>query len=135
MSIKIRILTKIWILKIEKMNNKATGIFGENMAAMYLTAQGFEILFSNWRYKHLEIDLIASKDNRLHIVEVKTRSSIEFGYPEQHIHRTKMQFLKNAAAFFQYEYPQWKYLQFDVISIFLNDKQLWELSFFEDVYF
>ena len=46
-----------------------------------------------------------------------------------------MQFLKNAAAHFQYQNPGWKYLQFDVISIFLNDQQIWELAFFEDVYF
>ncbi len=117
------------------MNNKDTGIFGENMAASYLTEQGFEILFRNWRYKHLEIDLIASKNGLLHIVEVKTRSAIDFGYPEQHIHKTKMQFLKNAAAFFQYEHPEWKYLQFDVVSIFLNDKKQWELFYIEDVYF
>jgi len=46
-----------------------------------------------------------------------------------------MQFLKNAAAHFQYQNPGWKYLQFDVISIFLNEKKIWELAFFEDVYF
>jgi putative endonuclease len=117
------------------MSNKEIGIFGENRAISHLTELGFEILHRNWRYKHLEIDIIASKDNLLHIIEVKTRTSIEFGYPEQFIHRQKMHFLKNAAAFFQYENPRWKYLQFDVISIFLNDQQIWELAFFEDVYF
>ena len=117
------------------MSNKEIGLFGENMAISHLSALGFEIMHRNWRYKHLEIDIIANKDNLLHIVEVKTRTSIEFGYPEQFIHQKKMQFLKNGAAFFQYENPRWKYLQFDVISIFLNDKQIWELAFFEDVYF
>jgi putative endonuclease len=117
------------------MSNKEIGIFGENRAISHLIELGFEILHRNWRYKHLEIDIIASKDNLLHIIEVKTRSSIEFGYPEQFINGRKMQFLKNAAAFFQYENPGWKYLQFDVVSIFLNDQQIWELAFFEDVYF
>jgi len=117
------------------MSNKEIGLFGENMAISHLSELGFEIMHRNWRYKHLEIDIIANKDNLLHIIEVKTRTSIKFGYPEQFIHRKKMQFLKNAAAFFQYENPRWKYLQFDVISIFLNDKQIWELAFFEDVYF
>ena len=46
-----------------------------------------------------------------------------------------MQYLKNAAAMFQYQYPKWKYLQFDVIAIFLNQEKEWELTFFEDVYF
>jgi putative endonuclease len=118
-----------------KMNNKDTGFFGENMAANYLLDQGFEIISRNWRYKHLEIDIIASKNGRLHIVEVKTRSSIEYGYPEDFIDHKKLQFLKNAAAFFQFENPKWKYLQSDVVSIFLNASKNWELLFIEDVYF
>ncbi len=117
------------------MSNKEIGNFGENTAAQHLSELGYEILYRNWRYKHLEIDIIASKDNLLHIIEVKTRTSIEFGYPEQFINKQKMQFLKNAAAHFQYQNPGWKYLQFDVISIFFNEKQIWELAFFEDVYF
>ena len=117
------------------MSNKEIGNFGENTAAQHLSELGYEILYRNWRYKHLEIDIIASKDNLLHIIEVKKRTSIEFGYPEQFINKQKMQFLKNAAAHFQYQNPGWKYLQFDVISIFLNDQQIWELAFFEDVYF
>jgi len=69
------------------MSNKEIGIFGENMAISHLSKLGFEIMHRNWRYKHLEIDIIASKDNLLHIIEVKTRSSIEFGYPEQFINK------------------------------------------------
>jgi putative endonuclease len=117
------------------MSNKEIGNFGENTAVQHLIELGYEILQRNWRYSHLEIDIIASKDNLLHIIEVKTRTSIEFGYPEQFINKQKMQFLKNAAAHFQYQNPDWKYLQFDIISIFFNEKQIWELAFFEDVYF
>ena len=107
------------------MSKMDTGVFGENMAANYLLSQGYEVLYRNWRYKHLEIDLIASKNGLLHIVEVKTRSSIQFGYPEQFINVKKMQFLKNAAALFQYANPHWKYLQFDVVSIFFNENKNW----------
>jgi putative endonuclease len=117
------------------MNNKDTGFLGENMAADYLIEHGYEVLYRNWRYKHLELDIIASKKGRLHIIEVKTRSSLQFGYPEQSIHSSKMQYLKNAAAMFQFQHNQWKYLQFDVVAIHLNSKAQWELSLFEDVYF
>lgn len=117
------------------MSNKDTGFLGENMTAAYLTQNGFEILHRNWRFKHLEIDIIASKQGILHIIEVKTRSDIQFGYPEQAISSKKMQFLKNAAAHYQFEYPQWKFLQFNVAAIFLNDLMQWELLFIEDVYF
>jgi putative endonuclease len=117
------------------MKNKDTGFLGENMATNHLLSIGFEILGRNWRYKHLEIDIVASKQGLLHIVEVKTRSSIDFGYPEQMINPQKMQFLKNAAAHYQFQNPQWKWLQFDVIAIFKSPGNAWTLDFFEDVYF
>lgn len=117
------------------MNNKDTGFLGENITADYLTQNGYEILHRNWRFKHLEIDIIASKQGILHIIEVKTRSDIYFGYPEQAITAKKMQFLKNAAAHYQFDYPKWKYLQFNVAAIFLNELKQWELLFIEDVYF
>jgi putative endonuclease len=115
--------------------NKDTGFLGENKAAIYLISIGYTILYRNWRYKHLEIDIIASKGNCLHIIEVKTRRSTTYGFPEQHIDAIKMQHLKNAAALFQYQYPIWKMLQFDVIAIQLYTEAKWELFFIEDVYF
>ena len=117
------------------MNNKDTGFLGENITAQYLTENGFEILHRNWRYKHLEIDIIAFKDGILHIVEVKTRTDNQFGFPEQSITAKKMQFLKNAAALYQYEYPHWKYLQFDVAALLLMPSKEWDLLFITDVYF
>ena len=117
------------------MENKDTGIFGETMASNYLLNLGFEIVERNWRYKHLEIDIIATKENLLHIVEVKTRSSIVFGYPEQMINTHKMQFLKNAAAHYHYLHPAFKRLQFDVVAIYINPDQRLIMDYFEDVYF
>ncbi len=116
-------------------HNKDTGFLGENIAAEYLISKGYTILFRNWRYKHLEIDLIASKGNCLHIIEVKTRRSNTYGFPEQHIHAKKMQHLKNGAALFQYQHPVWQLLQFDVIAIQLYAANKWELLLIEDVYF
>ena len=117
------------------MNNKDTGFLGENITAQYLTQNGFEILHRNWRYKHLEIDIIAFKDGILHIIEVKTRTDNQFGFPEQAITAKKMQFLKNAAVHYQYEYPQWKYIQFDVAALLLTPSKEWDLLFITDVYF
>ena len=117
------------------MNNKDTGFLGENITSQYLTQNGFEILHRNWRYKHLEIDIIAFKDGILHIVEVKTRTDNQFGFPEQAITAKKMQFLKNAAAHYQFKYPEWKYIQFDVAALLLSPSKEWDLLFITDVYF
>ena len=74
------------------MNNKDTGFLGENITAQYLTQNGYEILHRNWRYKHLEIDIIAIKEGMLHIIEVKTRTDHQFGFPEQAITAKKCSF-------------------------------------------
>lgn len=115
------------------MKNKDTGNFGENLACRYLIEKGLIVIEKNWRHKHLEIDIIAYKDQQLHIVEVKTRTGIEYGYPEQFIGRQKFQYLKNAAAIYQYQNPKWKNIQFDVISILLMEPI--EILFLEDVFF
>ena len=46
---------------------------GEELAANWLQQNGYEILHRNWRHSHYEIDIIASKENILHIIEVKLR--------------------------------------------------------------
>lgn len=118
-----------------ELNNQQIGKMGEDIAVAFLIKNEYAILERNWRHKHYEIDIIACKNNRLHIIEVKTRSSLDFGYPEESIGKAKMQFLKNAASSYQYHHPQWKYLQFDVIAIQFAASLLKEVFFIEDVYF
>lgn len=117
------------------MHNKDTGFLGESIARDLLIQKGFEIITCNWRHAHLEIDIIASKGKVLHIIEVKTRNSIAYGYPEQQVSKRKMQFLKNAAAIYQYQNPFWKYLQFDIIALSKNENNDWDILFNEDVFF
>lgn len=112
-----------------------TGILGEKMAAEYLAEKGFTILHQNWRYSHWEVDLIASLKNKLHFIEVKTRRSRKFGYPEEDVTKKKMENLMNASEEFLFQYPKWKLIQFDILSITLSSKGLPEFFFIEDVYF
>ena len=55
---------------------------GEQMAADYLRSKGYQILETNWRMGHLEVDIIAIGNNMLVFVEVKTRATNAFGEPE-----------------------------------------------------
>jgi len=114
---------------------KDTGNKGENIAANYLLQHGYIIVNKNWRYKHLEVDIIASKKNKLHFIEVKTRTSERFGKPEESIGRDKMKNLKNAAEEYLYQHPEWKYIQFDVVAIMLQYDEVKEIFLIEDVYF
>jgi putative endonuclease len=115
--------------------NKNTGSKGEEMASVYLEQNGFSIIEKNWRFRHWEVDIIASKKDRLHFFEVKTRTSGKYGKPEESISHQKMKNLKNAAEEYQYRNPQWKYLQFDVLAISIYHGEPVEYFYIEDVYF
>ncbi len=116
------------------MKNKHTGDKGETIAANFLQKKGFNLLERNWRYKHLEIDIIASLNLKLHFVEVKTRTNSKFGLPEESVSQTKMNRLKIAAEAYLLQYPEWEKIQFDVIAIMIEkDKET--IFLIDDVFF
>ncbi|TPE45412.1 YraN family protein [Pontibacter mangrovi] len=97
-----------------------TGQTGEQLAAAYLQQQGFVILRQNYRYKRAEVDIIAQKDRLLVFVEVKTRSTDRYGYPEDAVNARKEALLLSAAEEFilQEEWPH--EVRFDIISVTLT---------------
>lgn len=66
---------------------------GEDIAAQFLTKTGYTILERSWKWKHLEIDIIASQHNLLVVVEVKSRSSAQHADPEDTISKQKLRHL------------------------------------------
>ncbi len=108
---------------------------GEALAAAYLTANGFHILHQNWRYSHYEIDIVATRSGMLHFVEVKHRSSLQFGPPEDAVTAKKFQRLLQAADEFLYQHPAYRHVQYDVLSITTLRGKAPEYFFIEDVYF
>ena len=72
------------------------GKLGEELAVAFLEENGYEILETNWVFQKAEIDIIAQKENVLAVVEVKTRSSIEFGLPQDFVKPKKIQLLVKA---------------------------------------
>jgi len=106
---------------------------GEELAVIWFADHGYEILHCNWRYSYYEVDIIASRKNILHFIEVKTRSSNAFGYPEASVTKKKIQNLMNAAEEFLVQYPEWKRIQFNVLSILLKKDGAHEYFLIEDV--
>lgn len=98
------------------------GKLGEELAVEYLQKEGYEILATNWVFQKAEVDIIALKGETLAVVEVKTRSSIEFGLPQEFVKSKKIQLLVKAIN----EYVIVKNLdvnvRFDIISIHKNDE-------------
>ena len=93
------------------------GKLGEELAVEYLQKNGYEILDTNWTFQKAEIDIIAQKENTLAVVEVKTRSSLDFGLPQDFVKPKKIQLLVKAVN----EYVISKNLdvevRFDIIAI------------------
>lgn len=111
-----------------------TGNQGEAMAAEYLTGKGFSLLHLNWRHSHWEVDIIASKNNILHFIEVKTRRTKKFGHPEEAVSKKKIQNLINASEEYLHQQPQWKRIQFDILAISILKDEPVEYFLIEDVY-
>ena len=111
-----------------------TGNEGEALAMEYFIQKGYEILHQNWRHQRLEVDIIASHNGMLHFIEVKTRTSLKFGYPEENVDKKKMRFLINASEEFLYQYPQWQRIQFDILSINIKEDRAVDYFLIEDVY-
>ncbi|MEJ8758431.1 YraN family protein [Pontibacter sp. H259] len=101
-------------------NHLHTGQLGENMAQLYLQERGYSILERNYRYKRAEIDIIAQKEKLLIFVEVKTRTSDTFGFPEAAVDTRKEKLLLDAAEEFILA-ANWQHdIRFDIISVTLS---------------
>ncbi len=113
------------------MENKTTiGRKGEQLAAEFLMKKGFEIVVRNYRYKHAEIDLIIKRDDWLIFVEVKARSSNDFGEPEEFVDARKVNKIFDAAEEYIYTTDWHGHIRFDIVSVKLGKEPVVEL--FED---
>jgi putative endonuclease len=113
---------------------QATGKWGEETAANYLESNGYAILARNIHTAHGEIDIVASKEAALIFVEVKTRSSHAFAYPEDSVTLRKQAAMLSAAEDYLQAHPEsaesW---QFDVIAIERKPGGKPEIVHFENV--
>ncbi len=107
---------------------------GEDMAAVYLLQNGYTILHRNWRSSYYEIDIIALKNEVLHFVEVKIRSSRNYGLPEEAVTKKKFQRLLLAADAFLNQHPLYRHVQYDVLAINVSKNSKPEYLLIEDVY-
>jgi putative endonuclease len=106
---------------------------GEAIAAEYLVKKGYSILRKNWRYKQLEVDIIASLGNKLIVVEVKTRTSATWGDPSEAISKGKIRYLAEAAeAFVNFNNIDLE-IRFDVIAILPKGNQ-WQIDHIEEAF-
>ena len=80
------------------------GAWGEQIAYNYLKERGYQIIARHWTHRIGEIDIVAQKDRRIVFVEVKTRTNLRFGTPEEGIGWHKQQKLRRTANVYMLKY-------------------------------
>tara|TARA_A200000113_G_C8575513_1_gene260821 strand:+ start:18 stop:368 length:351 start_codon:yes stop_codon:yes gene_type:complete len=97
------------------------GRLGENIAKDFLKQKGFIIIALNWRHLHYEIDIVARHQNILVFVEVKTRSTFKYGFPDESIDHKKENRLREAAEIYIEQKDLHNEIRFDIVSIVKNN--------------
>lgn len=100
-----------------------TGRKGEELATEYLRQKHYRILERNWRHSRCEVDIIAQDSRTIVFVEVKTRTSADFGAPETSVDHGKQQMLNTAAQAYLEQFAPDSPLRFDVIAVQLGAKR------------
>lgn len=106
-------------------HNKTLGERGEEAAARYLERRGYNILARNWICPYGEADIVAQDkdEDALVFVEVKTRSNLDFGFPEEAVTPEKRSRYERIACSFLKEYPGADLtVRFDVIGLMVVDE-------------
>lgn len=110
--------------------NQTVGARGEELAAGHLKANGYQILERNARSRGGEVDIVArDRDGTIVFVEVKTRSSLTFGLPQQAVtSRKQRQIAKGALTWLSRNRSHDQAARFDVIAVLLHDGGQYKLE-------
>lgn len=107
---------------------------GEEIARVYLEDNGYRIVNINWKYGRAEVDVIAEEGGKYIFVEVKTRTSTDYGEPEDFVGRKKEKQLEFAsAAYIEMKNHQGE-IRFDIIAIVFENKDNYKLNHIEDAF-
>lgn len=110
------------------MSTKSVGDRGEALAAAFLEERGYRVLERNYRYERAEVDLVCflpaddyEAGGQLVFVEVKTRTGVGFGAPEDAVTPEKQRQLRKAAEAYLHERRlEGSPARFDVVAVVLH---------------
>jgi putative endonuclease len=112
--------------------NRSTGRAGEAIAVRMLQDKGYRILKRNFSNRFGEIDIIAQDRDTLVFVEVKAKTGIEYGSPEDMISPGKLHRIRNMAML--YMNGQSVPCRIDVVAIVLGENNdVVRLTHYENV--
>lgn len=115
--------------------HNSIGQWGEKIAQNYLSEKGYAILETNWRRHRDEVDIIAYNRGEIVFVEVKTRTSTEYGRPESFVDRKKQQAYIRMANTYMRFYNRDERVRFDIIAIVVDPQSgAHQIDHLEDAY-
>lgn len=107
---------------------------GEQLAVDFLLSNGYAIVERNYRFEKAEVDIIAQKEDVLAIVEVKTRSTADFGNPQDFVKPKQIKNLIKAVDEYVTENELDVEVRFDIIAIVKEGKGH-EIEHIQDAFF
>jgi putative endonuclease len=110
---------------------RALGASGEEAAANWYVANGYEVVARNWRCRDGELDLIVRRGRAFVFCEVKTRTSTRFGAPVEAVTRTKQVRLRHLAARWLADHAGMRAaeIRFDVASVLAGQVEIVQGAF------
>ena len=116
-------------------NRRTIGERGEAAAIRFLEKKGYRILDKNYRCKSGEIDIVARDKDSIAFVEVKTRTSIEFGLPEESLSwRKKVHLTKVALNYLSHRSIKGVNCRFDVVSVLMKGENNHSIHLIKDAF-
>ncbi|MDF1497022.1 MAG: YraN family protein [Patescibacteria group bacterium] len=114
-------------------HNQILGKTGEDIAGLFFEEKGYTVVHRNWRCRAGEIDLIVKKGDEWRFIEVKMRSGIKYGYPEEAVTEYKSDNFYNAISEYLLKNPEINEdkVHADILAIILNDKEF-DIRWIED---
>lgn len=97
---------------------KSLGALGEEAALAHLSGKGYRLLERNYRCRLGEIDIIAEDGETVAFIEVKTRSSLLFGAPQEAVDQKKQRKIRQIAQYYLLAHGlEGRTVRFDVITV------------------
>ena len=107
---------------------------GEQLAVNFLVENGYDIVERNYRFNKAEVDIIAQKEDVLAIIEVKTRSTADFGNPQDFVKPKQIKNLVKAVDEYVTVNSLDVEVRFDIIAI-VKEKKEFKIEHLEDAFF
>ena len=107
---------------------------GEDAVAAYLERKGYTILHRNWRKNRLELDIVATHDGELVVVEVKTRTNTDYKEPQEAVDWRKVRHIVVAADAYIKHFGIDLPVRFDIVTA-VGDRPPFQIEDLENAFY